>query len=281
MSDSDPLQSIDVTASSLEDAIEKGLSQLGLARSEVIIEIVEEGSRGVLGMGARDAVVRLTPLRAPAHAARPAPSPAVSRHEPTSAPRPESFSQRPAKAVEMPAAEQAYQAERQPADTEAADDEEATVGRDVLTELLTQMGVKDVTVQSYRAEPAGPSEEAPWVLNIRGADLGALIGRRGETLNALQYILRLIVSRELQRRANVVVDVEDYKSRREEALRSLAHRMAEQAKRLGKTVTLEPMPPNERRIIHITLREDQTVTTESVGTGDERKVTIIPVSDAG
>jgi spoIIIJ-associated protein len=278
MSDSDPLQSIDVTASSLEDAIEKGLSQLGLARSEVIIEIVEEGSRGVLGMGARDAVVRLTPLRAPARSTRPAPTQPVSRREP--APQPELRAPQPAQAVEMPAADQSYEAEQRPVDAEAAD-EEATVGSDVLTELLTHMGVKGITVQSYRAEPSGPSEEAPWVLNIRGADLGTLIGRRGETLNALQYIVRLIVSRELQRRANLVVDVEDYKSRREEALRSLAQRMAEQAKRLGKTVTLEPMPPNERRIIHIALREDQTVTTESVGTGDERKVTIIPVRDTG
>jgi spoIIIJ-associated protein len=104
-----------------------------------------------------------------------------------------------------------------------------------------------------------------------------LIGRRGETLNALQYITRLICNRELQRRANIVVDVQGYKSRREVALRNLAERMAGEAYRRGRTVTLEPMPPNERRIIHLALRDDPHVTTESVGVGDKRKVTIIPV----
>ena len=103
-----------------------------------------------------------------------------------------------------------------------------------------------------------------------------MIGRRGETLNALQYITRLIVSRELQRRVNIVLDVEGYKLRREASLQRLARNMADQARKLGRVMSLEPMPPNERRIIHITLRDDQTVRTESVGMGNRRKVTIIP-----
>jgi spoIIIJ-associated protein len=103
-----------------------------------------------------------------------------------------------------------------------------------------------------------------------------LIGRRGETLTALQYITRLIASRELQRRANIVLDVEGYKSRREQMLRRLANRMADQAIQLGRTVSLEPMPPYERRIVHLALRDHPEVTTQSVGEGDRRKVTIIP-----
>jgi spoIIIJ-associated protein len=103
-----------------------------------------------------------------------------------------------------------------------------------------------------------------------------LIGRRGETLAALQYITRLIASRELQRRANIVIDVEGYKTRREEMLRRLATRMAEQAVQLGRTVALEPMPPYERRIVHLALRDNPQVRTESTGEGEHRKVTIIP-----
>ncbi len=246
-------QSVEIRASTLEEAIEKGLLQLGLARNEVIIEIVDEGSRGVLGMGARDAVIRLTPLRTPKAVAAPSqpapPPPAVLREEAPAAPRTEG-------------------------------DEEARVAKEVLAELLAQMKIK-ATIRAERAQAASPDEDPPWVLNIQGADLGVLIGRRGETLNALQYITRLIVSREIQRRANIVVDVEGYKARREEALRRLAVRMAEQARRLGKTIVLEPMPANERRIIHLALRDDQSVTTESIGSGDQRKVTIIPAQNSG
>lgn len=237
MSESDPTQPIDVTGQTLEDAIEAGLSQLGLARSEVIIEIIEEGSKGMLGLGSREAVVRLTPLRTP-RSSEPVPSqPDVGFDE----------------------------------DFE----DDSRIGRATLAELLDYMHIQ-ATIDAYRAEPADDGEDAPWVLDVKGPDLGILIGRRGETLNALQYVTRLIVSRELQRRANIVVDVEGYKTRRESTLRKLAQRMADQARKLGRTVSLEPMPPNERRIIHITLRDDMSVTTESVGVGDRRKVTIIP-----
>lgn len=276
---SDPLQSIEITAPTLEEAIENGLTTLGLARNEVIIEIVEEGSRGVLGMGARSAVVRLTPLRAPTirpAASTPVPPAEPPQHKlvpsaPPPAPQPPAHRERAHAAVEG--------LSEKPPVTDAEADDEVRVAKDVLAELLAQMKIR-ATIHAERAEPASPDEEPPWVLNIRGVDLGVLIGRRGETLSALQYITRLIVSREIQRRANIVIDVEGYKERREDALRKLARRMAEQVRKLGKTVTLEPMPPNERRIIHLTLRGDNTVTTESVGSGDDRKVTIIP-SDAG
>jgi spoIIIJ-associated protein len=116
----------------------------------------------------------------------------------------------------------------------------------------------------------------PFILDIVGDDLGVLIGRRGQTLQALQYITRLIVSREVQNWVNLVVDVEKYKARREKALRQLAQRMAEQVSFGHQPVALEPMPPNERRIIHLTLRDHPIVTTKSVGKGEQRKVTIVP-----
>ncbi len=104
-----------------------------------------------------------------------------------------------------------------------------------------------------------------------------LIGRRGETLSALQYIARLIVGKEMHRPVAIVIDVEGYRARREETLRRLARRMADQALERGQTLTLEPMPANERRIIHLELKDNPRVTTLSVGEGARRKVTIIPV----
>jgi len=283
MSGSD-MQPVDITGDTLEEAISNGLMQLGLSRNEVIIEIIEEGSRGLLGMGARQAHVRLIPLRSP----RPpmperkpeAPlktTPKIS--EPVAIPRSDQAPQpEPQKSVMPVEDEDEYQEVAQYTERTTSTEAEAQVAREALTELLGHMGIH-ATIKTRRGQPAddGEDDDIPWVLNIQGRDLGILIGRRGETLNALQFIARLVVSRELQQRASFVIDVEGYKSRRENTLRSLARRMAEQARRQRRTMTLEPMPPNERRIIHLTLRDDRSVRTESVGTGDNRKVTIIPV----
>ena len=152
--------------------------------------------------------------------------------------------------------------------------EDAKVGAETLQELLSYLQVDaKVVAKAARTEDDEPQH---WTLEIQGRDLGALIGRRGETLAALQYITRLISSRDLERRAHIVIDVEGYKSRRETMLRRLAKRMADQAVQRGRTVSLEPMPPHERRIIHLALRDNPDVTTESVGEGDRRKVTIVP-----
>jgi spoIIIJ-associated protein len=118
-------------------------------------------------------------------------------------------------------------------------------------------------------------EGPPLVLDIRGDDLGVLIGRRGETLSALQYLTRLIVSSQAHRGVNLVVDVEGYKARREQQLRQLALRIAERVASTRKPIALEPMPAYERRIVHLTLRDHPVVTTESVGRDEDRKVTII------
>ncbi len=158
------------------------------------------------------------------------------------------------------------------------DDEEARSASETLQELLTRMDIR-ASVQAYYVDPADESEVGPLVLQVTGKDLGTLIGRRGETLAALQYVTRLIVSRDLQRRTNLVVDVEHYKARREKRLHSLALRMAKQAAQNGRTVSLEPMPAYERRIIHLSLRGRSDVYTQSVGEGEARKVTIVPVRD--
>jgi spoIIIJ-associated protein len=114
------------------------------------------------------------------------------------------------------------------------------------------------------------------VLDVEGEDLGILIGRRGQTLMSLQYLLNLIVSKQTNRRVAFGIDVDGYKRRREEALVGLAKRMAARVRGTGRSVTLEPMPPNERRIVHITLADDPSVMTVSIGEGDARKVAITP-----
>ncbi len=119
------------------------------------------------------------------------------------------------------------------------------------------------------------SKKMAWV-DVRGSDLSILIGPRAETLNALQYISGLIVSKEIGRTIPLVVDVEGFRARRMEQLRQLARRMADQAIKTGRRQVLEPMPASERRIIHMELRNHPQVSTESIGEEPRRKVTIIP-----
>ena len=232
-------QSVEVTGSNVDAAIAAGLARLGIDRETAEIEVLDGGSRGVLGLGARDARVRLTPkLKA---APRPAPAAPV-----------------------------------EPEELAVMEKDEAEVSRGVLLELLAFLGVSKAQVDVRRAEPAPGEQEPPLILDVYGPNVNALVGYRGETLAALQHITRLIVGREMAGRVHLVVDVDGFKAQREKTLRSLAQRMAKQAERTGRTVVLEPMPPNERRIIHLTLRDDPHVTTQSTGEGDRRKVTIIP-----
>ena len=152
--------------------------------------------------------------------------------------------------------------------------------RSVLQDLLAHLQVRAEVAAAYGQQD--PEAEGPAiVLDIQGDDLDPLIGRRGETLAALQYIARLILSKQFARNVDLVVDVQGHKQRREDQLRRMARRMAEQAAQRQRVMSLEPMPANERRIIHLELREHPDVTTESVGDGDRRKVTIIPKSKAG
>lgn len=152
--------------------------------------------------------------------------------------------------------------------------------REVLETLLEHMHVRAEVVATH-AQPEPESEGPVIVLDVRGDDLDPLIGRRGETLAALQYITRLILSKQFSRNVDLVVDVQGHKQRREEQLRRMARRMAEQAAQRQRVMSLEPMPANERRIIHLELRDHPDVTTESVGDGDRRKVTIVPKQRAG
>lgn len=239
----DPKPSIEIIAPTVEEAIQKGAAELNVPVDSLHIEILDEGGKSFLGLRERQSRVRLTmksaPDAAPSYAAPAAPAP-------------------------MPAAG-------------SGDEEDAErVSRETVSELLSRMGIH-AQVEATWGEPVEENQIRPLHVNIHGDDLSILIGRRAETLTALQYITRLIVGKELQRPVAVLLDVEGYRARREQQIRRLARRMATQAVETGRTLTLEPMPANERRIVHIALRDDPSVETESVGEGKRRKVTIIPL----
>ena len=143
------------------------------------------------------------------------------------------------------------------------------VARQVLIDLLKAMNI-NATVEVTASSDA----DAPLALNIEGDDLGVLIGRRGQALSSLQYLVRLIVAEKIKRWVSINVDVDWYKKRHYDALRKLALHLAEQVVRRKRPITMEPMPPDERRIIHITLANNPDVITQSTGEGDSRRVVI-------
>lgn len=211
------MESVETSARTVEEAIEAALSELGLDRSEVEIEVLKEGKVGLFGLGGEEARVRVTPVARPAIA---------------------------------------------PGDV-------AAMAKDAVEKLLFLMKIP-ATVQ-LREE-----DEAPFsaTLDIEGEELGLLIGRRGQTLTTLQYIVNLIVSRKLKSGVRINLDVAGYKQRRQEELHNLALRIAELVKSTKRAITLEPMSPSERRVVHLALRDDPEVITQSVGEEENRKVIV-------
>ena len=240
------LGSIETSGESVQSAVEAGLAQLGVSRDQVEIEVIREGSRGVLGIGVRDALVRLIEIKADLEVERELESELDPEPELDSGPHSQ-FSQ----------------------------EEILELARDVLAELLEKMQIT-AEIHTRISVPRYPDDSSSLVLDLHGDDLGFLIGRKGETLAAIQHLVRLIVNKVVQERTHLVVDVGGYKVRREEALKKLALRIADQVTRRSRMIALEPMNAYERRIIHVSLRNHPTVLTESVGEGPRRKVTIIP-----
>lgn len=265
---------LEIIAPTVQDAVDKGLAQLGLSREAVRVEVLDEGSHGLFGIGARQARVRLVlPGSADKEQQKVqdvvrVDSQVMGGNHPEKGPRNESAGGASRSAI---AGEGAREEEAQ-----TLDQDEATVAAEqVLSDLLVQMQV-EAKVSSRWLEPTDERDERVLELNIEGNDLSFLIGRRSETLNALQYVTSLIVDRRLGRWVPLSVDVQGYRHRREHSLRQLARRMAEQATQTGRRQVLEPMPANERRIIHLELKDHPAVTTQSVGQEPYRKVTIVP-----
>jgi spoIIIJ-associated protein len=253
--------SLEAMGKTIEEAIQKGLARLGLPRDAVEIRVIREGSRGLLGLGSEDAIVRLTPREA-AGTTPPVAEAGLTAHVPA----PETLAPG---ALASVAAEPEAKAEGEPLTPERV----AEIAKESLTKLLHGMGIRSrVEVQRDLAS----EESRAFVLNIVGEDLGILIGRRGETLRDLEYLTRLLVAQQTGKQARLVVDVEGYRTRRERVLNELAKRMAERVQSNRQPITLEAMPPNERRIIHLALRDHPSVTTQSIGEGDHRRVMILP-----
>jgi spoIIIJ-associated protein len=271
-------QAIESRAGSIESAIEAGLARLELNRDEVDIEVLDEGSRGILGIGSRDAIVRLIPRTAvhpqstPTSITPPVTTAPVTAAEVESKVPDIKYSERFDEEQEAAATDTMEEEEEESAAYLEQEREAAIL---ILTELLDKMQVK-ATVTARVSEPDEVSGRRVNLLNVTGEDLGALIGPRGDTLDALQYVSRLMVADKLHRRANFTVDVEGYRERRQQALVRLAERMADKVRQRQEPISLEPMPPYERRIIHMTLRNAPGVYTESTGEGERRKVRIYP-----
>ena len=169
----------------------------------------------------------------------------------------------------------------EPEESETESEEDiAGIAESILERLLELMEL-EATIQRQTFQTTNGEEQvtSPLAFNVMGDDLGILIGRRGQTLATLQYMLRLMVSHQTKVWTPIVIDVEGYKQRRSEALQALAVRMAEQVRTRGTPFTLEPMPAYERRIIHLALADHPNVTTQSIGEGDLRKVVIQPEKD--
>jgi spoIIIJ-associated protein len=297
----------------VEEAITRALSELNLRRDQAEITVISEGRPGILGVGAQPARVQVAPRPQPAPAARgfadEAPAPArpfldAEEAEEDVALEPEAFEDEDededvddedeledeeleddeeydeeGEAVAPLAVSAPVQRERAPRQPRPAGDvalaSDSAV--DVLETLLQLMGFD---AQVTAREPVTPGDGVGMiaaVLDVQGApgeEMGLLIGRKGETLAALQYVLNLIVNHQTNAHATFGIDVEGYRQRREAQLEDLARRVAERVRRSGEPMTLEPMPPAERRIVHITLADDPDVQTVSIGEGDARKVAI-------
>jgi len=201
-------QSIEKRGRSVDEAIKAALEELGCDIEDAIIEVIEEPSKGLLGLVKKPAVVRVTRREKP--------------------------------------------------------EEEV---RRVLENLLQKMKIE------YQIGEA-VWEDGRVHINIVGKDVGLLIGRKGETLNALQFMVGLIVNRKRQEKIRVVLDVEDYRKKKEESLEALALRLSERVKKTKKNVVMRPMNSQERRIVHTTLQGDPQITTYSLGDEPNRKVVI-------
>ncbi len=278
-------ESYDYKAKTVEEAVEEGMRQLGISRDEIKIEVVDEGSRGILGIGASDAHVRLTRrVENVSSEAQPQDGDEVSEGSEVVAEtvRKETADSSsygaPGEVSELvpdDAAEQSPEKTPPLSDAEEDDDDSELedLAFDLLSQMLVHLGIEAEIEVSWQDNPE--DSDRALRLNVVGEDLGVLIGRNGETLASMQYLIRLMVNQELHRWKNIVVDIDGYKQRRAEQLSQLAHRLAEQVVASGRPASLEPMPASERRLVHIALRNHEHVYTSSTGEDTRRKVQIL------
>ena len=255
-------KSIEVSGKNREEAIKAGLAQLGLTRDDVSVEILEQERRGFLGLGSAPAKVRLTyeVPDAPPAPATPAHAPAPVK---TSAAKPS-----PAKAAPVsvkPKAESAPE-QREDAPAAPAGNQAERVER-YLRGLLELMEVRAEITVTERPNGGLNAE-------LSGSSMGAVIGRRGETLDAIQHLVNYSINRGSEKRMHISVDAENYRSKREDSLVRLAEKMAAKAIKYHRSMALEPMNSYERHVIHTALQDYPGVTTASVGVEPNRRVVV-------
>lgn len=247
---------LEIIAPTVEEAVAKGLNQLGLREDEVEVEVLDAGSRGFLGLGSRQARVRLW----------------IREKEGIHNPILENEHQQPPQ-VEKKQTSSSAVPQSLPVEAESQEKFILQTAEQITGELLQKMHLK-ARLRATMLPPEDENDQPTVMVEVQGEDLSILIGRRSETLNALQYITSLILSKEVGKWVPLIIDVQGYRARRERQLKVLARRSAEQVVHTGRKITLEPMPANERRVIHLELRDHPDVTTESVGEEPNRKVTI-------
>ena len=298
------VESIEASGKSVDEATLQALARLGKRRDEVDVMVLQEPSRGAFGIGSKDARVRVTVHSANVGAViTPEMADAILGPDETF-PEEEiyvedeegEFEDEDEEFVDEDEKEEEFDEEEEPApflssapispelaseldlgdvsvtegemqEVEAPTREDVEITVDVLQHILRYMNIP-ATVQVRSTNPL--------TLNIHGIheNLGLLIGRRGETLAALQLLVSLIVGHRTKHRMRIIIDAENYRQRREENLRSLALRVAQQVRNYRRSIALEAMPPHERRIVHIALSDSKDISTESIGEGDARRVVI-------
>lgn len=244
---------VEKTGKTVEEAVATALAELGVDRQDVDVEILEEARRGILGIGSRDAKVRLTVRGEVSAEAAPA------KTEPASEPE--------------TAAETAEEAPQETAapetpDTEAERQAVASAAKTFLEALFQAMGM-DLIIEKFVSH-----KEDAIILKLHGDGIGVLIGKHGQTLDALQYLTNLAANKGRKGWNRVILDAENYRQRRRQTLERLAQNLADRVKRTGCKAMLEPMNPYERKIVHVSLQNDPQITTYSEGEEPYRKVVI-------
>lgn len=258
---------IEVTAKTEDEAIAKGLAQLGLDRDDVSVEILERGKTGFLGIGSVPAKVKLT-YEAPDEPA-PAPVKEPEQPAPQSKPRRE---RRPG--LEKTQSEPEGPATSKTVSASAVSEAKVQTEEDPVADAIVKFQTGLFAHMGVEATPAVTRDGDTYQVVLEGENMGALIGHRGETLDAIQQLTGYAVNRGRSHRVRVHVDAEGYRARREEALERLARKTAQKAVKYRRNVTLEPMNAYERHVIHAALQDFPSVSTYSTGTEPNRRTVV-------
>ena len=250
---------VEKTAKTVEEAVAAALSELNITAEEAVIEVLEEGKKGLFGFFGKDAKVRVTAKEVVVEET------VVETVVTEAAPEVETVVETEVK-EEAPVATEERVA-REPKKF-VVSDESVAKAREFLQKVFNAMKI-DVVMEKFVNKNDGSV-----TFKLHGADMGILIGKHGQTLDSLQYLTNLVANKNSAERVRVIIDVEDYRDRRIETLNRLAYRLADKVKRSGERVALEPMNPHERKIIHMALQNDRRVTTLSEGDEPYRHVVL-------